>query len=287
MNYSLIDFEIASRYPAFIAPHIFIDPDRESYAYVCAYTDDDVITGMAIFSIEPGSSQLLSVVVSPEYQRQGVGNGLLAYIGSISLGNGIPEISCLYSESEENWEKLDKFLSSCSYEQTYEYAVYATTVGKLKDYIDFEQGVFPLRNNYVQLKDLKTNVLNRFSTYLASRGLFAPIKRNEYHPEYSMFYVENDEVVSCVLCSEMDNGDLEVSYAYLDKDSNNMKSLVCLFIASGLLVYKTKDADTVISIATLNAASEKLAKYMIEGLEKKYVVREYVRDILHTWATSK
>lgn len=287
MNYSLIDFEIASNYAAFIAPHIFIDPVRENYGYVCAYTDDDVITGMAVFSPEPGRSRLLSVAVSPEYQRQGVGNGLLAYIGSISLGNGIPEIGCTYSESEDGWEKLDKFLTACSYKQADEYAVYETTVGKFKDYRVFEEEALPLKPHIVQLEDIKTFVLNGFDAYLTKHGLFAPINRNEYHHEYSMFYVENDEVVSCVLYSELDNGNLEVSYAYLDSKSKNMKSLVDLFMASGQLIYNTKDADTVMSVATLNEASGKLAKYMLQGLEKKYVVREYVRDILHTWATAK
>ena len=113
VEYGLLDKEKAENYKDFLSPEAYSRRKEESVFYYGAICDEKVV-GVASF-IADDESELLSVSVSPKWQKQGIGSELVDGIVDIVKDCGSALLETFFFVQEGNESGMDKFLWRCGF----------------------------------------------------------------------------------------------------------------------------------------------------------------------------
>ena len=120
------------------------------------------------------------------------------------------------------------------------------------------------------LKGLDARSLKLLNNAIAASGAVGvelPVMPLKFMRE-SLVYLEKNEIKAALLLKKEGNA-IDVAYAYLA--GNDGKPLIKLISAEKKLLLNSYDENTLISMTTLNAESEKLAKHLFPDAEKQSV----------------
>lgn len=256
VEYGLLDKEKAENYKDFLSPEAYSRRKEESVFYYGAICDEKVV-GVAAF-IADDESELLSVSVSPKWQKQGIGSELVDGIVDIVKDCGSALLETFLFVQEGNESGMDKFLWRCGFYKEEEYLVGGFCLKDMKR-IDAVKKVIEkgIPKHVTSLSEVSDAEINRFGRELMRKELYTGWETTEFQKQVSSVYLEGGQIEACLLFS--DYGDeLHLEYAYVDPKSDN--PMIFLYLtANAVLKAESEYADdTKISALAINEISEKL-----------------------------
>jgi len=279
MKYYVINAEKAMEYKGFILPHVIEMVEAMEFTYICAIAVDGVV-GLAVIDPLETVAELLSISVSPAFQHRGVASGLLNKACEVLSDVGISFLSVRYAMTEDKWTDLEKWLKANAFVQSgrndgfYTFPLKKIAESKILQAAmkrKASAGIMPLR-------DVPDVILKVFSYKVVDSGLFAPIRKNEYHPELSFIYQENGVIMACFLIKELGPDVLENSWTYLSPNVKNKNILLELFAQSAVKGCSLYPENTEVGFACLTETSEKILCKIIPELNRDSVQEYFIRS---------
>ncbi len=180
-------------------------PDEDVYAFGAFNDDKDELIGAAVFQ-ENRTARLLSIAVSDEYRRQGVGSAMVTRISKLLFKAGVVEIECLIPESKEceaQTKAAELFLRHCGFAPVGSYSDFSlswSSAGKKRELASIIEG--GLKEGFEEAPEPGSDEAGLLMNFL-------PIEPEEgvldYSPSFSTVYKKNGKIIGCFLVS--DEGD--------------------------------------------------------------------------------
>lgn len=252
----MLDKNEVEIYKDFLSPEAYSRRMEDKVFYYGAICNEKVV-GVAAFVVAD-ESELLSVSVSPKWQKQEIGSELVDGIVDLLKECGCSLLEAFLLVHEEKDAGIDMFLWRCGFDKEEEYVVGSFTLKDIKG-IDAIKKVIEkgLPKHIVSLSEVSDVEVNHFGRRLMSKGLYSGWETTEFQKQVSSVYLEENQIEACLLFS--DKGDeLHLEYAYVDPASDN-RMLFLYLIANAVLKASSEYADdTKISALAVNETSEKL-----------------------------
>lgn len=239
--------------------------DNDIFGYGIAEESNAVGAIVGSYDNEDDIINILSIGVSPEYQRRGFASQLLKHLEGVCSVNGFYEIHARYFMSEQERAPLESLLTSCGYSFVEgEFKQVTFTLGSLKG----------SRGEKQLLKAQAANTMGKLVRY----GELAPqlqkwllgqvsIRWEEsstLSPTRSCISVRDGQVVGAVLISE-EPGTLEIVQLH-SVAGEEAASMLCLFAAMAE-AYATLPADTVVRFHAVDDIAVDLSNKLLGDCE--------------------
>lgn len=276
LEYGLLDKKQIDIFKEFLSLEAYSRRMEDKVFYYGAICDGKVV-GVAAF-VADDESELLSVSVSPKWQKQGIGSELVDGIMDIVKECGSALLETFLLVQEENESGIDQFLWRCGFYKEEEYLVGGFTLKDIKS-IDAIKKVTSkgLPKHVASLSEISNVEVNRFGRELMRKELYKGWETTEFQKQVSSVYLEEGQIEACLLFS--DTGDeLNLEYAYVDSESDNRMVFLYL-IANAVLKAASEYADdTKISALAINETSEKLLEKLCgDNLQADTLMRYAIR----------
>lgn len=277
MKYFVIDSEQALQYKQFILPHVRDAEEASEFMYVCAVEDESLV-GLTVIDPTEEVSDLLSIAVSPPYQNRGVASGMLTEACRALHKENIQFLSVCYAMKEDTWPPYERFLAENSFSKLGRDDGFYNC--QLKDLVESKllEAVKP--SPYIEilsLRELPNVPLREFSSRVVRDGLFAPIHRDEYHPDLSLFYLEEGVIAACFLVNEISPHSLENSWTYASPASKSKSALLELFAFSAKKASELYPKNTNVGFVCLSDSSDKLLHKITPNPVLQSIQKTYIR----------
>ena len=179
--------------------------DEGVYAFGAFDDDKGELIGAAVFQ-EDKTARLLSIAVSDEYRRQGVGSAMVARITELLSKAGTVEIECLIPESKEGeaqTKDAERFLSHCGFAPAGSYSDFSLSLSSARESRELaaiiEDGVKEGFEEAPEPGSGEARLLMGFLPIEPEEGVL------DYASSFSTVYKKNGKIIGCFLVS--DEGD--------------------------------------------------------------------------------
>lgn len=276
IEYALLDKNKVDVYKDYLTPEAYSRRNEESVFYYGAICEEKIV-GVAAF-VADNESELLSVSVSPKWQKQEIGSELVDGIVDMvkECGSTMLETILFVHDGEE--EGVDKFLWRCGFNEEEEHLVGGFTLKDIKnnDAIKkiMEKKLPEQVKSLSQVSDIKAR---DFGKGLMKKGVYSGWETGKYNEHLSSVYIESGRISACILLSD-EGDDLNLEFAYVDPNNHNQLTLLYL-IANSILKAESEYAeDTEISTVAVNKTSERLLQKLLGNkLKTNRLIRYTIR----------
>lgn len=283
MEYALLDRKKADVYREYLTPEAYERRFDQNVFFYGASTEEEIV-GVAAF--EAGvESELISVAVSPDWQRQDIGSELVDRVRDLLKENGSVSLEAYLSGTEEEMEGLDRFLWRCGFTRTEEAPVGSFT---LQDAIESEvlkkASDKKLSEEVKKLSDIPSFLAKEFGSYLAMNDLYYGWNASRIMHDFSSVYLEPEGITACVLLSEdgetvAGETELTLEFAHVRKECQNKLALIELLSHSLKLASEKYPADTKLAAITMNEVSESILSRILGERLGHESIRRYEMQI--------
>ncbi len=248
--------------------------DEGVYAFGAFNDDQDELIGVAVFQ-QDKTARLLSIAVSDEYRKQGVGSAMVARMKELLSGAGTVEMECLLPESEEVealTKGADRFLCHCGF----------TPAGS---YSDFSLSLSSAGENEALAAIIKEGAKEGLEEAPVpgsdEAGLlmdFLPIEPEEgvldYSPSFSTVYKKNGKIIGCFLVSDEGDTFLVKMFHLM---SRNLQLLQAMAVRSLIAISDSYDETTQLRFIAVTDKADEVFKKLFpaessEGRLTRYVL---------------
>lgn len=276
IKYALLDKNKVDVYKAFLSPEAYSRRNEDSVFYYGAVCEEKIV-GVAAF-VADDESELLSVSVSPKWQKQEIGSGLVDGIVDMVKECGGTMLETLLFVQDDEEEGIEKFLWRCGFSAEEEHLVGGFTLKDIKNN-DVIKKIMDkkLPEKVKSLSQVSDIEAREFGSSLMKKGIYSGWETGRFHERLSSVYIERGRISACLLFS--DEGDeLNLELAYVDPKNNNRLILLYLIANAYLKAESEYAEDTKISTLTMNETSERLLKKLIgDDLKTDRLIRYTIR----------
>ncbi len=250
MEYREITADLAAEYKDFCTQELQDDPDFGEYYYYAAL-DGNTLAGLAVLNATPEGVELMSIGISPKYQRKGIGSEIIARLYLILQQRYEPMLNgseLFFSLKEirdpDKWEDLDRFFKRCGFVLSERSVFIKADAGRLADFPLIKKALNKVNTEHiVSLKDIPDNALRLFNNKCANKNLFHKIDRKDYDVASSLFYVDNGIVTACILNSAPDANSYDNEWVYLSPEEDNKMVIAALIARSAEICSEKTGAE--------------------------------------------
>lgn len=274
--YTLLDKNKADVYKDYLTSEAYDRRNEDCVFYYGAICEEKIV-GVAAFVVDV-ESELLSVAVSPKWQKQEIGSELVNGIVDMVKACGSTMLETILFVHDDEEEGVDKFLWRCGFNEEEEHLVGSFILKDIKN----NDVIKKIMNKKLleQVKSLSqvSNIeAHNFGSSLMKKGIYSGWKTGKFNQHSSSVYIERGRISGCILFS--DEGDyLNLEFAYVDPNSNNQLALLYLIANSILKIESEYAEDIKISTVAMNKISEGLLEKLLgDNLETDRLIRYTIR----------
>ncbi len=176
--------------------------DEGVYAFGAFNDDKDELIGTAVFQHDK-TARLLSIAVSDEYRKKGVGSAMVSRISEILSKAGSSEMECLIPESKEGEAQMkdaELFLRHCGFEPAGSFSDFSLSLSSARE--KHELAAFIEDGTKEGFEEAPLPGSDEAALLMS----FLPIEPEEgvldYSPSFSTVYKKNGKINGCFLVSE-------------------------------------------------------------------------------------
>ena len=243
--------------------------DRYNFNTIAlGYVEDEKPVGLIVCQLIDKQNLLIEwLYVSEDYQRRGIGSALLQEI--LKMGSKEPQLQWInvlcHGEDMRLWLMTKEFYV----EVEASFVEYQTTLDKLLPLPETN------KTNIKRLKDVTDKELRLLNHKLGKEdiavGITLPVLAADYL-EQSLVYVENNEVMACILFQK-DEESINVSYLY----SNDAKITGLLIGQAQKLLAREYGETCRIQACGINETSQRLIRKLFNNPSEQsiYMGKKY------------
>ena len=263
MEYALLDKKKIDVYKDYLTPEAYSRRNEDSVFYYGAISEGKIV-GVAAF-VADGESELLSVAVSPKWQKQEIGSELVDGIVDMvkACGSTMLETILVVQDEKKEEKGLDRFLWRCGFHKEEEHLLGGFTFGDIKN----NDVIKKIRDKKLpeqvkSLSQVSKREASDFGSRLMKKGIYSGWETGKFHEHLSSVYMENGRISSCLLFSD-EGDDVNLEFAYVDPKSRNQ--LIFLYLVANSVLKAEPDyaEDTKIWTVAMNETSEELRKKLL------------------------
>lgn len=176
--------------------------DEGVYAFGAFNDDEDELIGAAVFQADK-TARLLSIAVSDEYRKKGVGSAMVARIKELLSKAGVVEMECLIPEGKEGEaqaKEAELFLKHCGFAPAGSYSDFSLSLSSARESRELaaviEDGVKEGFEEAPEPGSGEAALLMDFLPIEPEEGVL------DYSPSFSTVYKKNGKIIGCFLVSE-------------------------------------------------------------------------------------
>ncbi len=250
---------------------------NEASTVCLAAIDGEKCVGVLAMSIKgKGRVTIESIVISPKYQRKGVGTGLLEYAEKLLKDNNITTIYTQVFGEEEDLQGYSSFLSENEFMLIDELPNYQFTLKQAAESAIWKRLSGKKMPKEIQrLSEVSARSAVAFSKKLEQTEMYRDFISDDVLDEHSFCYVKDKEIQACLLMGQ-ENGYITVEYMYVSKSCKNAYAMLYLMLASLKSLVKEYPANSEVSLAVVNATAKKIVKTVIDSKMKKSIYKRYM-----------
>ncbi len=279
MEYEIkpIDKEDVELYSGFLfggAIEEFGSPD----VYPVGAFDEDTLIGVAC--VRAGARPaLLSVAVSPDYERKGVGSSLVDYCAGLFMDNSIPYMEAVLFGTEEEREDDEMFLYRCGFDFVREYTDLLITASRALEVHEFSA----LADKAESLKhisfysDLDIIQQRTVKTALTDQMLPDFTLAPGFLPGITACFLQDDKPVGFTVFSKSEDA-LVLDYAFVSDECKSGLALMEMLVSSLSAIIREFGKDQPIRIIAVNEKSEKLLSHFFSEESSRQKLALYSFD---------
>ncbi len=284
MEYIDMPANLAKEYKEFYLPELEDDPLFDEYYYYAALDGDDLV-GLAVLDPTTAGARLVSIGVSPKYQRQGIGSELIARIDVMlkeryEVMSRNSEVNFTVSEilDPDKWEGLDGFLTYCGFTLSESRVIIKAHAKDITEIPGISNSLNKVKREcIVSLNNISDITLREFSGKCVDENLFPHINKSDYDGDTSLFYVEDGHVVACILNSVSEDNIYDNEWVYLSSHEHNKIVLPALILTSVQIGCRKGGSEfTILPVSDIGI---KLADKLIPNHQKEKEIRVYFKRI--------
>ena len=248
--------------------------DEDVYAFGAFNDDEDELIGAAVFQADK-TARLLSIAVSDEYRKKGVGSAMVARMKELLSKAGAVEMECLIPEGKEGEAKekeAELFLKHCGFAPVGSYSDFSLSLSSARESRElaavieagakegFEEAPEPGSGEAALLMD------------------FLPIEPEEgvldYSPSFSTVYKKNGKIIGCFLVSEEGDSFLVNMFHLM---SRHLELLQAMAVRSLMAIADRYDETTELRFIAVTDKADEVFKRLFpaessEGRLTRYVL---------------
>ena len=276
IEYALLDKNKVDVYKDYLTPEAYSRRNEDSVFYYGAICEEKIV-GVAAF-VADDESELLSVSVSPKWQKQEIGSELIDGIVDMvkECGSTMLETILFVQDNEE--EGVEKFLWRCGFNEEEEHLVGSFSLKDIKKNDVIKKIIDKkLPEKVKSLSQVSDTEACDFGNSLMKKGIYSGWETGRFHDRLSSVYMERGRILACLLFS--DEGDeLNLEFAYVDPKNDNRLILLYLIANAYLKAESEYAEDTEISALAMNETSERLLEKLIgDDLKTDRLIRYTIR----------
>ncbi len=288
----ILDAEIARKLEGFILPIVAQSPDFEHFAFYGAI-DDNILAGLLVMDPRIFEPEILSVAVSPEYQKMGVATALIEF-AIADMMQKYPEGNALENRfiarvmgKEKATEGIRKALKNCFFEQAEMGGFFEATVGMIQEspFLQDEKILKRLDaknedTEFFSFWDMDKKQFIDFCNSLNNQENLPAVDPEDLDRDISWFALQDDKVIAAILFTKEDKGLIHNLFLYLDdeaagnsqKDTYLITHLVTIAARETAMIYPP---ETRLSFWIDNGEMRHLLKKAFPGAMIKEEREEY------------
>lgn len=276
IEYGLLDKNKVDVYKDYLTPEAYSRRNEDSVFYYGAVCEEKIV-GVAAF-VADNESELLSVSVSPKWQKQEIGSELVDGIVDMVKECGSTMLETILFVQDDEEEGVDQFLWRCGFNEEEEYLVGGFTLKDIKNN-DVVRKIIDkkLPEQVKSLSQVSDTEARDFGRDLMKKGVYSGWETGKFNEHLSSVYIERGRISACLLFSD-EGDDLNLEFAYVDPKNNNRLTLLYLIANSVLKAESEYAEDTKISTLAINETSEKILKNLLDdNLKTDRLIRYTIR----------
>lgn len=223
-------------------------------------------------------SELLSVAVSPKWQKQEIGSELVDGIVDMVKQCGSTMLEAILFVRDDEEEGVGKFLWRCGFDEEEEHLVGGFKLKDIKNNDVIKKIIDKKLPEQVKSLSQVSNIeASDFGRGLMKKGVYSGWETEKFNKNISSVYMERGRISGCLVLS--DEGDyLNLEFAYVDPKINNRLTLLYLIANSLLKAESEYTEDAKISTLAVNETSERLLENLLgDNLKTDRFVRYAIR----------
>lgn len=276
VEYALLDKKKADVYQDFLTPEAYSRRNEDGVFYYGAICEEKIV-GVAAF-VADNESELLCVSVSPKWQKQEIGSGLVDGIVDMVKACGSTVLETILFVGDDEEEGVEQFLWRCGFNEEEEHIVGGFTIKDLKTNEAIRKVIEKkLPEQVKSLSQVSDTVVREFGNDLVEKGIYSGWNKGAFHEHLSSVYMEKGRILACLLFSDREN-ELNLEFAYVDPDHYNGLILLYLIAYSFLMAESDYGEETVISTVAMNETSERILEKLVgDKLKTDRLIRYTIR----------
>ena len=263
IEYGLLDKNKADVYKDYLTPEAYSRRNEDSVFYYGAICEEKIV-GVAAF-VADDESELLSVSVSPKWQKQEIGSELVDGIVDMVKECGSTMIEAILVVQDNEEEEEEHLVGGFTLKDI-------NNNDMIKKIIDKK-----LPEQVKSLSQVSDIEARNFGSSLMKRGVYSGWEAGKFNEHISSVYIESGRISACLLFSD-EGDDLNLEFAYVDPKNNNQLILLYLIANAYLKAESEYAQDTEISTLAMNETSERLLEKLIgDDLKTDRLIRYTIR----------
>lgn len=278
MNYEIyaLTAQQAAPLEKFILPEVRVLPERDSFWYFAAVSEENGIIGAAVIDPVSPVAQLLSIAVSPDMVRRGVASAIIEKAASKLKEAEIQRLEVTDANVQMEWEEMDQFLIQNGFSSPLaEQHTYDPTLGELA--CRPLLGNAALAQGAVTLASLSDLERRRLATQTDEMGLQTADVLREYDPEMSFIRKGKNGAECVLLLSPLQNDKIAILWTWLSPAANP-KVLMSLLAAAVQKAAKTYPNDTKVVFTCLRKTVDDILHHFMPEIQPIMSMRTYSRS---------
>lgn len=276
IEYSLLDKNKVDFYKAYLTPEAYSRRNEDSVFYYGAICEEKIV-GVAAF-VADNESELLSVSVSPNWQKQEIGSELVDGIVDMVKECGSTMLETILFVKDDEEEGVDKFLWRCGFNEEEVHLVGSFTLKDIKNNDMIKKIIDKkLPEQVKSLSQVSDIQARNFGSSLMKNDIYSGWQTGRFNERLSSVYMERGRILACLLFS--DEGDeINLEFVYVDPKNNNQLALLYLIANAYLQAESEYAQDTEISTLAMNETSERLLEKLLgDNLKTDRLIRYTIR----------
>ncbi len=240
-------------------------PEKE--VHILGALADGKLVGVLAFA-EGEPARLLSIAVTPEYQRKGIGSALVDELSGRLINAGTEGMDAfLFEEDEQAYRELSEFLYYCGFMVLESFPDVIVSLGEVAANREFSRTEIGKKiKNTRLLSELSELEKKKLGKLLSTQAGYHYYPRKGLLDSVSCVYEDKGEMLGCVLMGEKQD-DLELQFVFLAshyQDRAALFRMMCRSLNEARAVYGDEKK---LRILALHETAQKIVEFFFSESE--------------------
>ena len=228
--------------------------------------DGKTLVGVMAFRVG-NPAKILSIAVTPSYQRQGVGSALAESLTDKLSGIGVMGMEAFLfgTENDDVFKGLSAFLWRCGFSENESFEDYEPTLGEVAENKEFVHLKDKKRFKDIRfLSELTEPEKRNLGNALASEAEYTDFPREGLVDSLSTVYEKDGKPCGCVLMGKTQD-QLMLHFTFLSNRAEDKTALIKMFAQTLNACREQYGDETKVGILATEEKGEKLAEFFFAG----------------------